>query len=173
MFLVWPLGVLFLAFQLGLTGFLFITHGYTIFLEKSSVCTLSHLRFTFRSLDILCKNIPLNISMISESKRRLFQNTYGGFFTFCMMNIFGFEWIMFVLQVILIIISFTLIPSGCYFNGLDITPVLGWKLISEDIWVGIQFCAFPCVWNLWTLVCTIFLSIIWYCCFCWTEISFW
>ena len=69
LFLVWPLGVLFLSFQMGLIGFglsLLFMHFY---LSKSTVGTLNHLSLTLSSLYSLCKNTPLNIRMIVGSNK--------------------------------------------------------------------------------------------------------
>ena len=82
MFLVWPLGGLFLAFQLGLSDLelsLLVLH---FCLAKSAVVTLIYLRLNLSILETLCKNEALKIRMISEEKNRLVQNPSRGFFTF-------------------------------------------------------------------------------------------
>ena len=43
------------------------------------------------------------------------------------------------------------------------TLVFGRQLISEYIWLSIQFYAFLCAWNLLVVVCTCFLSFAWNC----------
>ena len=82
MFLVWPLGGLFIAFKLGLSGFelsLLVLH---FCLAKLVVVNLIYLSLILSILDILCKNRTLKIRMISEEENRLVQNPYEGFFTF-------------------------------------------------------------------------------------------
>ena len=59
--------------------------------EKSAVCTLTHLRFNLISPEIICKNVPLNISMIIKAKKRLVQHPPGGFFNFCIISVYGLE----------------------------------------------------------------------------------
>ena len=69
-FSVWPLGGIFLDFQLGLIEFRFSLLVMHFFLAKSAVRTLSQLILTLISLESLCKNKPLNIRMTAKSKRR-------------------------------------------------------------------------------------------------------
>ena len=73
MFLVWPLGSLFLAFQLVLLEFGFSLLVLHFCLTKSVVGTLSHLIFNFIIFKILCKNTPPNIRAIAEAKKILVQ----------------------------------------------------------------------------------------------------
>ena len=70
LFLVWTLGGFFLAFQLSLLEFGFSVLVLNFCLEKSVVGTLGHLSFTLSILDSLRKNIPPNIRMISDPKKR-------------------------------------------------------------------------------------------------------
>ena len=69
LFLVWPLGGLFLASHLGLLEFEFYLLVLHFCLEKPVVGTLSHLILTLSSLDILCKNTPPNIRTIAETNK--------------------------------------------------------------------------------------------------------
>ena len=69
LFLVWPLGGLFLALQLVLIDFglsLLVLH---FCLAKSVVGNLRHLSLTLSILEILCKSIPLKIMIIYEAKK--------------------------------------------------------------------------------------------------------
>ena len=68
---MWPLEGFFLAFHLVLIGFevsLMVIH---YCLAKSVDDTLGHLILTLSSLYSLCKNIPLDIRTIAETKNRL------------------------------------------------------------------------------------------------------
>ena len=69
LFIVLPLGGLFMGFQLGWLEFLFSLLTIHFWLEKSVVGTLRNLRFTLSSLESLYKNIPPNIRVISEAKK--------------------------------------------------------------------------------------------------------
>ena len=111
LFLVWPLGWLFFELQPGLSVFGFYLPVLHFCLEKSSVGTLIRLSLTLRSLEILCKNISLNISMIAEAKKRWVKNPYGGIFNFFRINVDGFECFRCVCHVVLIIIYLTLLPN--------------------------------------------------------------
>ena len=111
-FWVCPLGGFFLAYQLGLLKFGFYLLVLNFCLSNSVVGNLSHLILTLSILDIKCKNIPPNISMIDDSKKRLVKNPSGGFFTFCKISVYGMEFFRCVLHVILSRIYLTLLPSG-------------------------------------------------------------
>ena len=80
---------------------------FWFFLANSVVVTLSQLILTFSILDILCKNKPPNIRMVSEAKNKWVKNASGGFFTFCKINIYGLKYFRCVLHELLNIISFT------------------------------------------------------------------
>ena len=81
-FLVWPLGGFFLAFQIILLGFVFSLLVLHFYIVKSVFGILIQLSLTLSILEILFKNKPPNISMVSEAKKRWVQNSYVGFFTF-------------------------------------------------------------------------------------------
>ena len=87
LFLVLPLGVFFLVFQLGLLEFGFYLLVLNFCPVKSVVVTLIYLILTLKRLDILCKNIPPNIRIIAEAKKRRIKNPSRGFFTFCKINV--------------------------------------------------------------------------------------
>ena len=70
-----PLGDFFIDFQLGPIDF-FPLLVLQIFLARSVVDTLIHLSLTLSILGILSINRPLNISIISKSKKVLVQNPY-------------------------------------------------------------------------------------------------
>ena len=91
LFLVLPLRGFFFVFQLGLFEFGFYIPVLHFCLAKSVVVTLINLRLNMSSLERLCKIIPLNISMIYESKKRWVQHPSGGFFSFCKINVYGLE----------------------------------------------------------------------------------
>ena len=69
-FLVWPLGGLYLAFQLSILEFGFSLLVLIFFLAKSVVGTLIQLKFNLSSLESLCKNKPPNIRLFDEVKKR-------------------------------------------------------------------------------------------------------
>ena len=121
LFLVCHLGGFFLALQLGLLEFVLSLRVLYFYLEKSVFGDLSHLSLTFSILESLCKNKSLNIRMITEAKKRWVQNhPYGGFFTFCKINVYGLEYFICVCHDILSRISITLLPSCWYFTVLRI-----------------------------------------------------
>ena len=70
MFLVCPLGGIFIAFQMGSLEFGFYLLVLNFCLSKSVVGILSHLILTLSILKSLFKNIPPNIRMIAEAKKR-------------------------------------------------------------------------------------------------------
>ena len=70
LFLVCPFGGLFLDFPLVLLGFGFYILIMNLFLAKSSVGNISHLNLSLSILESLSKNIPPNIRMIDEAKKK-------------------------------------------------------------------------------------------------------
>ena len=82
------LGGFFIAFHLGLIE-LKLPLLVMIFLAKSVVGTLKHLCLTLISLKSICKNIPPNISMIDEAKKKRVQFPSEGFFNFCKIYAWG------------------------------------------------------------------------------------
>ena len=90
-FLVLPLGGFFLDFQLRILEFVFSLLVLHFCLVKPVVVTLRQLILSLSSLDSLYKNKPPNIRMIAGAKKRRVQNLYGGFFTFCQIDMYGLE----------------------------------------------------------------------------------
>ena len=43
------------------------------------------------SLDVLCRNKQTDITIIAGANKRWVQNIFGGFFTFCKINMYGLE----------------------------------------------------------------------------------
>ena len=115
LFLVGPLGGLFIAFQLGLLEFGFSLLILHFCLKNSVVDTLSHLRFNFIIFEILCKNKPQNIKMIAEAKKRQVKNRSGGFFNFCKIYVYGLECFRCVFYDLLSRVYIKLLSSGWYF----------------------------------------------------------
>ena len=70
MLLVWPLVGFFLSSNWVYLNLYSPSLLFIFCIEKSVVCTLSHLRLTFSILEILYKNVPPNIRMIDEAKKR-------------------------------------------------------------------------------------------------------
>ena len=116
MFLVWSLGGLFLAFQLGLIEFVLSLLDTNVCLTKSFVENCIHIILNLSSLKSLCKIIPPNIRIIYEAKKRLVQDTSGGFIHFCKINVYLLECFGCVYHELLSVISLTLLPSRRYFT---------------------------------------------------------
>ena len=82
LFLLWPLGGFFLAFQLRLLEFGFSLLVLHFCLSNSVVGNISQLSLTLSIPDILCKNKPSNIRIIVKANNRWVQNPYVVFFPF-------------------------------------------------------------------------------------------
>ena len=91
LFLVWPLGGLFIAFQLSLLEILLSLLVLYFCLEKSVVGTLIQFRLTLSSLKTLCTDKTPNIRITVVAKNRWVQNQYGGIFTYFQINLYGLE----------------------------------------------------------------------------------
>ena len=115
-FLVWPLGGFFIAFQLGLIEFVLSLLDIYVCLTKSFVENCIHIILNLSSLKSLCKIIPPNIRIIYEAKKRLVQDTSGGFLHFCKINVYVLECFGCVYHELLSVISLTLLPSRRYFT---------------------------------------------------------
>ena len=116
LFLVWPLGELFFAFQLSLICFELSFLVLQFCISKSVFDTLIHFILTLIILDILCKNKPLKSRNIAYSKKISASNIFGGFSTFCSINRYGFECFRCVFHELLCRIYLTLLPSSSAFT---------------------------------------------------------
>ena len=120
LFLVWPLGGLFITFQPSLLEFRFSLLVLNFCSTELVVVTLIQFRLTLSILENLSKNKPQNIRMIYETKKRWVQDPYGGFFNFCKINIYGLECYRCVCHDLLSRIYVTLLPSSKKFTGIII-----------------------------------------------------
>ena len=114
------LGLLFITFQTGLIGFFSSLLVLYFCFSKSVVGTLRYLRYNFIILESLCKNMILNIMIISEAKKRWVKNPYELSLTFCRITVYDLECFRCVWIELLSRIYLTLIPFGLYFTGLII-----------------------------------------------------
>ena len=115
LFLVWALGLLFCL----LTGFTWIWI-LNLCLTKILLKPLSIRAWFWLSWVSYVNNIPPNIMMISEAKKRGQQYPYGGLFTFCKINMYGLECFRCVYHEILSIMYLTFLPSDWDFTELRI-----------------------------------------------------
>ena len=112
LFLVWTLGLFFLALQMSFLEFGFSILVLQFFLAKSVVLTLGYLSLTLSILESQLKIIPPSSRIISEANKIRVKIPSGGFFTFCKVNVYGLECFRRGCHEILSIISVTLLPSG-------------------------------------------------------------
>ena len=104
----------------GLTWIWILPPSSAFFLTKLVVGTLSHFIYTLSILDRLCKNKPPNIRIIDKTKKRWVQNSSGGFFICCKINVYGLECYRCVCYELLGRFSLTFLQSGRSFTGLRI-----------------------------------------------------